>query len=818
MVREKQNFFVWYYGQGVHELLEIWKNFLLFFWKFFSIWELTVTLLSPWRKDVTIRNWRGFHPQKSLQLLVENVFSRLIGMVVRTVVIVSGIFFFLLAAFVGLVAVFLWMGFPVIVIFLLVKTFSMAISPFVSGGIFLAWLAIVSFAYFLDRASFLFTLGLDGFYGHVVSRRMSARFGISGNKFPPGIIENSQTMQVFLKEQNIKLDEFQRMMQWEFDNEEKAVNRKKFWRWENLKKIQPIGSQWHYGYTVNLDRYATDLSVGDYSEYRSADLVGRNEELEVLKLVLQRPDQNCALIVGNAGIGKKTLLHHLARKIRHNNVEGNFLNLRILLLDLGRAISDAINRGKDVENTVRALFHEAAYAGNVILAIEHLENYLGKEGNVFHPDISAVISEYLSFPAFQIIGTSTPKEYHHMIERQGEIVKYFEVIEIREPSDEQTINILLTQLSKYEKRRVIFTYEALRVIVKDSNKYNWEFPMPERALDLAMAVLSYWEKNGQEEFITEKTVSDFITLKTGIPQGEISADEGKKLLNLEKSLHRHVIGQEEAVKQVAEALRRARSGIANSQKPIGSFLFLGPTGVGKTETAKALARAYFGDENKMIRLDMSEFQSPGSLDRLIGSSQLNQQGRLITQIKDNPYSLLLLDEIEKAYPEILDIFLQILDEGFVTDAFGEKVNFRNCIIIATSNVGAPLIKNMVAENKGAEEIKQAVIDYAVQNGIYRLEFLNRFSGVVFFRPLNQKELRSVVQLLLGKFSRRLAKEKNMEIEFGPDTVDKLIEKGYNPMFGARSLDRYIESTVEDLVATKIIAGEVKKGEKINISL
>jgi ATP-dependent Clp protease ATP-binding subunit ClpB len=220
----------------------------------------------------------------------------------------------------------------------------------------------------------------------------------------------------------------------------------------------------------------------------------------------------------------------------------------------------------------------------------------------------------------------------------------------------------------------------------------------------------------------------------------------------------------------------------------------------------------------MIRLDMSEFQTPSSIDRLIGSSQLNQQGRLTNQIKDNPYTLLLLDEIEKAYPEILDIFLQILDEGFVTDAFGERINFRNCIIIATSNAGSPLIKNMVEENRPPEEIRQAVIDFAVQNNIFRVEFLNRFSGVIFFRPLNDMELKSVVRLLLKKFSRRLSKEKNIDVSFGESVVESLIEKGYNPIFGARSLDRYVEHTIEDLVATKIISGEVGRGEKIIIDL
>ncbi|EKE18798.1 MAG: hypothetical protein ACD_9C00232G0001, partial [uncultured bacterium] len=435
-----------------------------------------------------------------------------------------------------------------------------------------------------------------------------------------------------------------------------------------------------------------------------------------------------------------------------------------------------------------------------------------------HPEISAVLEEFLHLPMFRIIATSTTKEYHQLIEKQENIAKYFEVIEMREPSQDESISILLNCLEKYEHKRVLFTFKSLQKIITDAEKHNWEFPLPERAIDLAMDVLMFWEKNSNEQFISEKTVADYLSLKTGVAQGEIEGAERKKLLNLEALLHRQVIGQDEAIKQVSGALRRARSGIGNSDKPVGSFLFLGPTGVGKTETAKALAKIYFGSEDKMIRLDMSEFQTPDSIDRLLGSSRLDQQGRLVTQIKDNPYSLLLLDEIEKAYPEILDIFLQILDEGYVNDAFGNKISFRNTMIIATSNAGAAVIKEMIQQKNSPEEIKQAVIDHAIENNIFRTEFLNRFEGVIFFRPLNSNELKSVVRLQLQKFMRKLAKEKNIEIAFDEGVVEKIIQKGYNPIFGARSLNRYIEDEVENLVAEKIISGEAASGERITLSL
>jgi len=814
---KRPSFFLWYYNEAIHDLLEIWKNFLLFVWRYFSLGELFVTLFSPWHRDISIDSRRGFNPLHFLEILFENLISRFIGAIVRTFVILTGLILLGGVFLIGIIISLFWICAPLAFVGILVLI-SKGQFGVGFGFLILGWILLAGSCYWHATEISFLEMNIAELLKQKVFERICGRLGLARKDFPVEILENQAMLTDFLKARSLTLEEYKQILAIELGSLQNKKETAKFWDWSQLRKKIPLGAQWRFGYTVNLDRYSQDLAQHDFSQYAKKELLGRSSEGELLKLMLSRPDQNCVLVVGNAGIGKKTLIHNLAREIRSGQAEGHFENTRVVLFDLSAAISDAVNHGRDLESFLSGIFYEATVAGNVILVIEHLEHYLGGQDNLLHPDIASVLSQFLALPAFRLIATSTSGEYHQLIEKKQEIVKYFETLELGEPTEKETIQIMWRQLEEYEQKQIIFSYSALKAIVSSSTKHNWSAPLPERALDLMMDVLMFWNKEPQEQFISEKTVSRYLSLKTGVQQGEIGSVERKKLLNLEKVLHRQVIGQQKAVSQVAEALRRSRSGIGNSQKPIGSFLFLGPTGVGKTETAKALAKVYFGSEKNIIRLDMSEFQTPNSLDRILGSSQLNQPGRLVTQIKDNPYSLLLLDEIEKAYPDILDIFLQILDEGFVTDAFGEKINFRNCLIIATSNAGAVLIKKMVSSQAPVGDIKTAVVDEAVARGIFKLEFLNRFDDIIFFRPLEPQELTGVVRLKLQQFAERLDKEKNIQIEFAEDLVEKIIQKGYDPVFGARSLNRYIEDTVENLVAKEIISGGAKNGEPIKIRL
>jgi ATP-dependent Clp protease ATP-binding subunit ClpA len=408
--------------------------------------------------------------------------------------------------------------------------------------------------------------------------------------------------------------------------------------------------------------------------------------------------------------------------------------------------------------------------------------------------------------------------YHDIVRNDESVVKFFEAVYLQEPDESTTVRIILNNIEREERSRVLFTWKALSSIVQMSGEYNWDVAYPEKAIDLAQQTMLHWSSDPHSYFIVPETVMTFVSLKTGIPIGSLGEPEKDKLLHLEEILHDRVVGQHEAVTQVAEALRRARAGFGDPKRPLGSFLFLGPTGVGKTETAKALSEAYFGDEERMIRLDMSEYQGPDASERLIGSSTTGEVGHLIELIRNHPYGVILLDEIEKAYPKALDIFLQVLDEGFVTDGFGKKINFRKSIIIATSNASSTLIAEVLGHGATPQQAKQEVIADIVKSQTFRLEFMNRFDSIVFFAPLQESELANVVGIKLAALAVRIKKQKNITLAFEPAVAQAIVAHGYEPAFGARSLNRYIEDHIEDVIVKKVLSGGVKDGGSVEIAL
>ncbi len=808
-------FLIWYWTGGIKNYFVIWNNFLSHFLIIFSVRHLFVTLFSPWRKDLTSKSWIGLHPLLEAQKVVLNTIFRFFGAIVRFFVASFGVVMMAFTFVFGLFFIIVWVLAPMLFVLSVIGvtlgegkyTISTVAFGLFLVGTMLAYLESVRVPY--NKMPIEKLLKFPWF------RRVIQRIGTTPKELTAEVLANKDKLTALLKTYDMSVDEFELILKWEMDLQIAKERSKKFWLRENLRRSVPIGKGWEYGYTITLDRHSLELSNYDPTEYRLVLPIGYDEEIEMAKLVLMKEEQNNVLLMGESGVGKKAIMHHIAKQILEGKAGEQLDEKRIMLVDLGSTISAVMNEGGDPEHALHSLFQEAAFAGNIILAIDEIGKYLDP-GHKSSVNIAAVLDKYLMLPSFQVIATTTRNNYHSLIEKQEGIVKNFDVVEIEEPSDEEAIKILLQKFSQIEHDCVVFTYQAIREIVRRSSQLGKIMPLPGRAIGFANSVLLYWEKNYADKggIIGIEDVFRVMSIKTGTKQGQILKDEREKLMGLEDLLHSRVIGQDGAVIQIANSIRKMRAGIRDIKKPVGSFLFLGPTGVGKTETAKALAEVHFGNEERMIRIDMSEYKTQDSIGRLIGSQVSGEMGILTSKTKDSPFSLILLDEIEKAHSDILDLFLQVLDEGYITDGFGEKISFRGTIIIATSNAGAPLIKEMVEQGVEAEELRKRLVDHIVKEGMFRVEFLNRFDSVVFFRALENNQMKEVISLMLNKFAERVSREKNISVKFGENVVDCVIEKGYDPVFGARSINRYISDKIEDKIATKIISKDVERGGEI----
>jgi ATP-dependent Clp protease ATP-binding subunit ClpC len=399
-------------------------------------------------------------------------------------------------------------------------------------------------------------------------------------------------------------------------------------------------------------------------------------------------------------------------------------------------------------------------------------------------------------------------------------LQLFERIIPDEAGTESTLSVVVEKARRMERGgKIFFSYPSLISITELADRYITYGEMPSKAIDLLIEISS-WAREKGISVLNKVDVVSFVGNKTGVSIGVPNKAESDKLANLEPFLHKRIVGQDEAVSSVANALRRVRSGITNPKRPFASFLFLGPTGVGKTETSKALAESFFGGENKMIRFDMSEYKEADALPTLLGSSSEMHAGLLANKIRDNPYGVLLLDEFEKASPDVRDLFLQVLDEGEFSDALGNKVNCKNLIIIATSNAGADMIWKMVEQKKdfkiNKQENKNQIIDHLIETGVLKPELINRFDGVIIFHPLESSELDEVAKLMFKKLAARLKKDKQIEISIDPKLLDSLVKADDNQEFGARSINRMIQEKVEDMLARKILSGDIKAGDSIEI--
>ncbi len=637
--------------------------------------------------------------------------------------------------------------------------------------------------------------------------------------------------------------------------------------------------------TPTLDELARDLTEMVRKD-QIDPVVGRDNEIKRVVQILSRRTKNNPVLLGEPGVGKTAVSEGFSQKIVNGEVPDNLKNKRVMMLDMGSLVAGTKYRG-EFEDRLKKIIEEIREDGNVILFIDEMHTLIGAGGAEGAIDASNILKPALARGEVQVIGATTLNEYQKYVEADAALERRFASVTINEPTPEVALTILKGLRPKYEKHHQLqITDEALESAVKLSKRYIASRFLPDKAIDLMdeaaarvrinnaqkvdkvsaikkklselsqekteallkedfekaaeirneeLKIQEKLEKQIQRDKdeedsnnyrvkVTAEDIAEVVSEWTGVPVTQINRSEGDRLIRLEKILHNRVIGQDEAVKAVSKAIRRARSGLKDPTRPIGSFMFLGPTGVGKTELAKALAEAMFGSEDSMIRIDMSEYMEKYTTSRLIGSPPgyvgYDEGGQLTEKVRNNPYSVVLLDEVEKAHNDVFNILLQVLDDGFLTDSKGRKVDFRNTIIIMTSNLGATALRDEKSVGFGAKDVSDDYEAMAAKvretlKKTFRPEFLNRLDETVVFHSLNKEEIHQIVKLMAKNIIDRI-KEQNINLKITPAAIDIVAEAGFDAEYGARPIRRVLQDKIEDLLSEELLAGNIETGATVTI--
>lgn len=555
--------------------------------------------------------------------------------------------------------------------------------------------------------------------------------------------------------------------------------------------------------TPLLDRFSTDLTLTARSG-NVLPLVNRHAEMEEILRVLAEPGRNI-LLVGEVGVGKFSLIHGLARRMVEEAVPLSLQDKRLVYLDVDALLSLPSN-GR-VESRLLSMIYEAVASGNIVLAIRDIGHLVGAgETGSVTADASLVLAQALSSNGIRVIATATTQDFVGHFQDNPTFLRHFHVLHCEEVSVNTAIQIVQMHALMIEaKENVFFTYDAIAAMVQLSHQYIHDEVLPEKAIQLARDVASVVRnRRGKGEIVTKDDVAGVLSERTRIPVTETGRDEANLLLNMEAKIHERIVGQDEAVEVVANALRRARTKLRDERRPIANFLFLGPTGVGKTELAKTVANVYFGSDDTMVRLDMSEYEEPSSLERLIGTPTL--KGQLTEKVRNAPFSLILLDELEKAHADVLNVFLEVMDDGRLTDGMGRVIDFTSAILIATSNAGSSFIQEELRAGASVEQIQESLLREHLPQ-IFRPEFLNRFDAIVVFKPLSFEEVVLITKQEIRRVAARL-EAKGIRLIASDDAVRELAMKGFDPTLGARPIRRLVQDHIDNTLAKFLLRGSI----------
>lgn len=754
-----------YVRQAIRDYMEIVGNLVVFFPYFFSLVPLLQTLFYPWKHIVTQKEIRGFSFSELFNRILLNLISSGIGATMRMSLITFCILFEL---------------FYIITLPITTLLFLLIMLP-------------------VRTALYLVT--------------------------PTDEEMKERAKSQFMASHCLKSENAMAVSAWFEERYEKRSQARKWWDKHMLFSYPPLARDWAVGYTPTLDSYVEDLTSPTYQAI-PRHITGRKNELSSMQEVLSKSGEANVVLIGEEGVGKRTVVDALARLIYEGQTGKLLAYKRILKLNMEKILT-AYTDAKQREQFLEDLLKEAVGAGQVILLIENIDKYCAVgEGRI---DLTNSLEKYARQSAIQFIGISTPFFYQRFIFSNEKMNRLFTRIDVKEIGKNEALTTILHIIPQFEMTyNVTIPYETARAVIEKSEFYITSIPFPEKAIELLDQVAAHTSAEAQKNpsrktgMVLPEQVDSVLTEKTHIPT-RMTDEMRSKLLSLEQLLGERVLFQTDALSQLAAAIRRSFILLGKRKKPLATFLFLGPTGVGKTETAKALASIFFGNESYLSRFDMSLYQSKEDIKTLIGSLESGNPGLLSSSIRQQPYAVLLLDELEKAHPDLINIFLTVIDEGYFTDGFGKRVDCKNLIIIATSNAGADFIYKQqavieklssVVEVEGERSQSETLVDHLIKTGVFSPEFLNRFDGVVSYNSISNDAIMAIAKKMSASVQNTILNLYKINLSIKDETLLAAIQKHYNPQFGARNLEHVVTTEIEDKIATLLLQRKIGEGQTI----
>ncbi|MDP4010936.1 MAG: AAA family ATPase [Candidatus Roizmanbacteria bacterium] len=738
--------------------LEAMSNIFIFLPYFFSVSALSKSLFQPWKNITDTSKKSGFSLSAYFNKIMFGMISRGIGFMMRVSIL---LFYFILISF------------------------------------------------------YILTIPLL-FIGFIVSLPVAYMLSIM---MEPESDRKSRLKEQFIKTHLLKDENFQEVEKWFEYVYDLNLRPHPWWKLKNLMATPPLARDWTSGYTPILDSYAEDLTNPTYQLSIRQHIIGREQETALIERTLSKSDEANVVLVGEKGVGKMTIINSLAKKIYEGKTNSILSYKRLLQLNMEKILNEHTDPQKR-EQFMEELLDEASQAKNIILLIENFELYVAVGEN--HVDLTVPIEKYASTTSLQIIGITTPFLYETYVFPNSKIRTIVSKVDVSEVTKEKALLILLDKSLSFERRYNLYIpYETIFAVIEKSAFYMTSIPFPEKALQLLDSVCIYTNQTLKKNVIAPETVDTVLTQRTHVPT-TLTDKIKNTLVHLEELLQQRIYGQGESIRALSSVLRRSFLLMGKRTKPLATFLFLGPTGVGKTETAKVVAEVFFGASTFLTRFDMSVYQSKDDISSLLGSIEKLNPGLLTNAIREHPYGVLLLDEIEKAHPDLLNIFLTILDEGYYTDGYGQRVDCKNLVIIATSNAGANHIHQILLkqslgnQDESTELSSNSMINYLIENNLFSPEFLNRFDGVIAYKPLEKDTAETIAKTMVDSVKQKVLELYKVHVNVSDETIHDITEKNYNATYGARNLERALRDSIEDKIAKIILEGRAKEGDTINL--